>query len=361
MADADRHETAVVEPTAPDEDSASLAPPRLRWAPPGLLPRGVRPRTWGEFVRTVVLSRLGALIVLIVGFALIVNAITPKFLTVGNIRVMIVGSGMEFVLAGVMALLLVARMFDLSIDGVVNMCGVITGLLLVHHHAIWLAVIAGLGAGAVVGLANGFAVTKMRMNPLMTTLGTWWLAQGIAYGLTLGVSPNAFPNAFDQLGAGHPLGIDMPVWFMIVCLPLLAWTLGRTRFGYHVYATGGNPEAARLRGIHIDRVVIITFVLIAVAAAVTGIVYAARLDSATATAVNGLNLRVIAGAVIGGCSLYGGKGSVLGAVLGLLFMAMLANATVVLGINPYWQYSILGGVILGAVALDALASRREAR
>jgi ribose transport system permease protein len=323
----------------------------------GTLPARFRQAALRELART--RARILILVALNVAFALSVSAVTPYFLTLANFKTIFIGNGMEFVLAGFMTYLLVARMFDLSIDGVVNMAGVITGLLLGHNFGIAGAIALGLLSGVAVGALNGIAVTKLRMNPLMTTLATWWGAQGIAYGLTIGISPHLFPESFDKIGAATPAGLDMPVWYMIGLLPVLAWVLATTRFGYHVYATGGDPEAARLRGVRVDRVIIVAFVLMGLAAAFTGIVFAGRLDAASPVAVNGLNLRVIAGAVIGGCSLSGGRGTVFGAALGMLFMAMLNNATIILGVNPYWQYTILGAVVFAAVAADALVARSE--
>jgi ribose transport system permease protein len=157
---------------------------------------------------------------------------------------------------------------------------------------------------------------------------------------------------------GSPLSLTMPLWYMLVLVPLAIWVLSKTRFGYHVYATGGNREGARLHGVKVDRVTIISFVLVALASALAGIVYASRLNAAVPQAVNGLNLRVIAGAVIGGCSLAGGEGNLVGALLGLLFMTMLVNGSIILGISPYWQISALGGVVVVAVAADALAKRK---
>jgi ribose transport system permease protein len=304
-------------------------------------------------------GRLVGLIVLNAGFALVMALITPHFLTAENFKELLIENSMEFLMAAFMAFLLIARMFDLSIDGVVNLCGVIAGLLLVRHVPVVLVVLAALAAGALVGLLNGIAVTKWHMNPLMTTLGTWWGAQGVAYGLTNGISPNVFGSGFDNIGAGTLFGISMPVWYLIVIGSFLIWLLRCTRFGYHVFAVGGDAEAARLRGVRVDRVVVTTFVMMSLAAAFTGVVYAGQLDAASPVATNGANLRVIAGAVIGGCSLRGGRGSVLGAVLGIFFLAMLNNAVVVLGINPYWQYTVLGVVVFGAVALDAAVARRS--
>jgi ribose transport system permease protein len=304
-------------------------------------------------------SRVFLLVVLNGAFVLGVSFATPYFATGPNFRVMIAGSAMEFVMTAVMAFLLVARMFDLSVDGTVNMTGVVAGILMTHGAAVPLAILTGLAIGAAVGAVNGVAVTKLRMNPLMTTLGTWWIGQGVAYGLTVGISPHLFPSAFVRIGGGMLGGIDTPLWYLIVLVPIAAWVLARTRFGYHVYATGGDAEASRLRGVKIDRVVIACFVAMGLASALAGLVYAARLNAATPIAVSGANLRVIAGAVIGGCSLSGGRGSVVGAMLGILFMTMLTNATVILGFNPYWQYTILGGVIFAAVAADALANRKR--
>jgi ribose transport system permease protein len=238
------------------------------------------------------------------------------------------------------------------------MTGVIVGALLVQGVPIPLAVIAGLLAGGLVGLVNGVAVTWLKMNPLMTTLGTWWIGQGIAFGITQGISSHAFPKEFIAIGMATPLGLTMPLWYMIVIVPIAIFVLSKTRFGYHVYATGGNREAARLHGVKVNRVTIISFVLVALAAALTGIIYAARLNAAVPNTVNGLNLRVIAGAVIGGCALTGGEGNIVGALLGLLFMTMLVNASIILGISPYWQISALGAVVLIAVWADAVAKRR---
>jgi ribose transport system permease protein len=284
--------------------------------------------------------------------------LSPYFVTLPNFNVMLVGMAMETIVLAAMVMLLVGGMFDLSVDGVVNMSGVLTGALLTRGINMGFAIAAGVSAALIVGLLNGIAVTKLRMNPLMTTLGTWWIAQGIAYGITQGISAHTFTSQFIALGMGSPLGLTMPLWYMIVLVPLAIWVLAKTRFGYHVYATGGNREGARLHGVKVDRITIISFVLVALASALAGVVYAARLNAAVPQAVNGLNLRVIAGAVIGGCSLAGGEGNLVGALLGLLFMTMLTNASIILGISPYWQISVLGGVVVVAVAADALAKRK---
>lgn len=295
-------------------------------------------------------------------FILIMTQLSPYFLYAGNdfanFRVMFVSMAMDTIVLAAMVMLLVAGMFDLSVDGVVNLAGVTTGALLVAGAGIPLAIAAGFTAALVVGLINGTAVTWLRMNPLMTTLGTWWVAQGIAFGITQGISSHSFPQAFIDLGYSAPLGIAMPIWYAVVLVALAIFVLGKTKFGYHVYATGGNREGARLNGVNVSRITVTCFVLVALASALAGIIYAARLNAAVPQTVNGLNLRVIAGAVIGGCSLNGGEGTIVGALLGLFFMTMLTNASIMLNISPYWQMCILGVVVLIAVGADALAKRR---
>lgn len=316
-----------------------------------------------SWLRRMLGKREVILILLNLAFILVISQLTPYFLYAGNnfanFRVMLIGMAVESIVLAAMVILLVGGMFDLSVDGMVNMTAVITGALIFQGTNVWLAIVLGFTSALVIGTVNGVAVTKLKMNPLMTTLGTWWIAQGIAFGITQGIASSSFPDIFKSLGQGESIfGIATPLVYPIILLPIIIWLLSKTRFGYHVYATGGNREAARLHGVKVDRVTIMSFLMVAFAAALAGVVYAARLNAAVPQTVNGMNLRVIAGAVIGGCSLSGGEGSVLGGLLGLFFMTMLTNASVVLGVSPYWQMCILGVVLLAAVAADAYAKRR---
>ena len=327
-----------------------------RSAPP--VPRLGRKSWW----RRLLGNRAIIMLIINVAFILIMTQLSPYFLYAGNgfanFKVMFVSMAMDTIVLAAMVMLLIGGMFDLSVDGVVNMTGVVTGALLASGVAIWIAVLVGVGSALVVGIVNGVAVTRLKMNPLMTTLGTWWVSQGLAFGITQGISSHSFPQGFIDIGYSAPFGVTMPIWYAGVLVAIAIWVLAKTKFGYHIYATGGNREGARLHGVKVDRVTIISFVLVALASAFSGIVYAARLNAAVPQTVNGLNLRVIAGAVIGGCSLNGGEGSIVGALLGLFFMTMLTNASIMLNISPYWQMCTLGVVVLIAVGADALAKRR---
>jgi ribose transport system permease protein len=327
-----------------------------RSAPP--VPRMGRKSWW----RRLLGNRAVIMLFINLAFILIMTQLSPYFLYAGNgfanFKVMFVSMAMDTIVLAAMVMLLIGGMFDLSVDGVVNMTGVITGALLASGVAIWLAVAVGVVSALLVGLVNGVAVTRLKMNPLMTTLGTWWVSQGLAFGITQGISSHSFPQGFINIGYAAPFGVTMPIWYAGVLVAIAIWVLAKTKFGYHIYATGGNREGARLHGVKVDRVTIISFALVALASAFSGIVYAARLNAAVPQTVNGLNLRVIAGAVIGGCSLNGGEGSIVGALLGLFFMTMLTNASIMLNISPYWQMCTLGVVVLIAVGADALAKRR---
>ena len=280
-----------------------------------------------------------------------------------------------------MAMLLIGGMFDLSVTGVANLSVVLVGwtfsrlLGTMDDTLVILLVVAiGLTAGLIVGAINGFAVTRLRMNPLMTTLATWWMAQGAATGVAGGESRHNFVGSFRAIARFQPLQglgetfpflqdmristLPVPVFYALFVI-FLGWlVLNRTRFGWHIYATGSDRRGAALNGVNVNRVTLIGFIATSMAAAMCGIVWASRLTSAPPNTLGGLELRVIAAAVIGGAALTGGEGSVLGAVLGLFFMHMIRSATIQLGLPVYWEFFVLGAVLFTAVAFDAWTKRR---
>ena len=280
-----------------------------------------------------------------------------------------------------MAMLLIGGMFDLSVTGIANLSVVLIGFTFSRYVGVMddailivLVIAIGLTAGLIVGAINGLAVTRLRMNPLMTTLATWWMAQGAATGIAGGESRHNFVGSFRDIARHQPLQglgesfpvlqemkistLPMPVFYALIVI-FLGWLiLTRTRFGWHIFATGSDRQGAALNGVNVNRVTLIGFVATGMAAAMSGIVWASRLTSAPPNTLGGLELRVIAAAVIGGAALTGGEGSVLGAVLGLFFMHMIKSATIQLGLPVYWEFFVLGAVLFTAVAFDALTKRR---
>ncbi len=299
------------------------------------------------------MRRIAGLAAINGAFILAMGLAAPVFVSGPNLSVMLSNMALESIVMAGLTLLLVGRLFDLSTDGVVAVAGVVCGKLMVSDWNPIAAIGAALGVGLGAGLANGFLVMRLKINALIGTLATWWILTGIAFGLTKSISSYGFPPAFQAIGQARIWGIRIFVGYAIVIVGLLAVLLAKTKFGRHVYIMGGNPEAGRLFGVKVERIGIQLYVLMGLLAAFVGVVLAARLDAGAPNAVDGMAMRVIAAAVIGGCALSGGKGNVLAGLLGLLLLNMLTNAATILGVSPYWQKSLIGGVLLLALVLDA--------
>ena len=332
------------------------APPRVRIA---------------QLLRRASGSRLVALAIINLVFLLLVGAIEPVFVSPKKINILITNMALESIVLAAVVMLLASGHFDLSVDGIVSVSAVIMGKLMMGAaemgdltwqfgagHNPWLAALVGMAAGISVGLVNGLLVTKLRVNPFMATLATWWICIGTAYGLVQNITPWGFPESFQRIGQAEILGIPVIIFYALALISLFTFILHRTKFGYHVYATGGNRRAARLHGVNVDRATIVLYVLVAAVSAFMGIVFAARLNLASPYAVTGMALRVIAAAVLGGVSLSGGEGSIPCALLGLFLMNMLYNAAIVMGVSPFWQQAIMGFLLLGALILGGISARR---
>jgi ribose transport system permease protein len=307
-------------------------------------------------------NRVWSLVVFELIFMAAVGAYNSDFLRVANFRVIIDNMSLDAVAMVGTVFLLAAGRFDLSIDGVANLSGITAGLSMVDWGLPWeLGVAVGLGTGLLVGMINGVLIEAYGFNPLMTTLGTWWATTGIALGLTKGYTPYGFPQSFADLGQATVGSVLIEVWYAVAIIAVAAIVLRFTRFGYHVYATGGDRDAARLNGIKVVAIGLSLYALSGLLSGLVGTIFAARLASAPATAFDGLALNVIAAAVVGGASLTGGRGSIIGGVLGLFLLNMLSNAAIYVGISPYWEKAISGAVLLIAVGADVAATRREAR
>jgi ribose transport system permease protein len=319
-------------------------------------------RSVGTALGNLLRRRTVALLVFDLLFIAAVGAYNSDFVRTENFKVIFENMGIDAIVMVGTVFLLAAGRFDLSIDGTATLSGITAGLILTNSGTPWpIALLAGFATGLMVGLVNGVLIEALGMNPLMTTLGTWWATTGIALGATQGYSPFGFPQGFNDLGQSRVGGMLTYVWFAVSIVSVFAVVLALTRFGWHVYATGGDREASRLNGVRVVKIGIILYAFSGVLAGIAGTLFAARLGNATSQAFDGLALDVIAAAVIGGASLTGGRGSVLGGLLGLLLLNMLGNASIYVGISPYWQKAISGFVLIAAVAADVIGERREAR
>ena len=213
------------------------------------------------------------------------------------------------------------------------------------------AAVGGIAAGAALGAINGFIVTRIRINALIATLATMAIYRGVTQ-LVSGTGITPIGAAFKAYGQTVVLGLQMPFWVMLAVVVASGWAVARTRFFRQYYFIGGNARAAQLSGIRVQRLTMIAFVIMGALAGLAGVLGAARLNSAVVTAGIGVELSVITATVLGGASLRGGEGSVLGGLLGVLFIAIVQNALIINGVGVFWQNIIIGLVLLLAVSLD---------
>jgi len=307
-------------------------------------------------------SRLLSLLLANVVLIVVTTWQDSNFLRAETFRVILDNMAPGAMLIPFTVMLLAAGRFDLSMDGAAVLGGVVAGLCMSDWGVSPVfAVVFGLAVGGFIGLANGVSVEYFEMNPLITTLATWWIASGLALGFTKGQSPGRFSEGFLAIGRTRILGLLPAVWYAVAASILGAMVFVLARAGRHIRATGGNREAARLNGVQTRPIGLRLYILSGLAASSVGIVFAARLGSSSASAFDGLTLDVIAGAVIGGAALTGGRGSIVGGLLGLFLLKTMTSASVFLGISPFWQRAITGAVLLVAIGSDSVSRWRERR
>jgi ribose transport system permease protein len=304
------------------------------------------------------MSVLLALLLVSAGIALV----TPYFLTTDNLMGVFRSFSLTAIMSVGMVMVIVTGGIDLSVGSVMGLSGLVTALAFQNGFPTVVCVSFGLGVGFVFGLTNGLLVTAGRLPPFIATLGTLSIGRGLMYIVTRGVpvTPDT-PEVFNAIGQGYVGLVPAPVIIMLVLATAFSVIMRFTTFGRHVYATGGNEQAAWLSGVNTSRVKLVVYTLAGAISAIAGIVAFSRYLSAEPAAGVGLELDVIAAAVIGGASLSGGVGSVQGAILGAALTGIIANGVVLMNINTYAQQTITGGVILIAVSIDVWRHARKER
>jgi ribose transport system permease protein len=274
---------------------------------------------------------------------------TPYFLTKANLVTLVDNMALEVVALSGYTLLLAGGFFDLSTDGVVGLSGIVGGILMNAGIPWPLAFCTAMLLAGGIGTLNGMVIVKLKIDGLIATLTTWWICIGISLGITGAVTQYGFPDSFQLIGQARFLGFRLAVLYAAIAVAITSIVLHWTPIGAHIYASGDNRQAAQLMGIKTVKLGIGMYVLMGLLAGFIGLVMAARMNAATTMAVDGMTLRVIAASVIGGANLRGGKGSVIGGLLGLCILHILSNSIIQLGISPYWQKAVLGGALLTAV------------
>ncbi len=314
---------------------------------------------WQSFLRA---QEFGVFLIL-VALCVFLTITTDTFLTWTNISNNLRNFSWIAISAFGEAMVIITGGIDLSVGSVMALSGLGTAMLLTRDVPVVLAVLGGLGIGSLVGVLNGLMVTKGRLPPFIATLGTLLMARGLVQGLTQGQPVRGLSDRFISLGRFEiPLGnigIPLPLVIMLVVALLVHLFLARTVWGYRIYAVGGNETAAGLSGINTDRVKILVYTLSAFLTSIGGILMTARLGVAAPTAAQGYELDVIAAAVVGGVSLMGGEGTILGVLIGAAIMQVLRNGLVLTGVSAYWLQAVQGAVIVVAIMLDQLRKRRR--
>jgi ribose transport system permease protein len=310
-------------------------------------------------------ARLGVTLGLVIIAAGVLTASTPIFATRANLTAVALGMSLDAIVAVGMTVLIVSGGFDLSVGAVMALAGAVAALAATaggdRGDVALAALAAGLGTGAAVGAVNGGVIAQLGVNPLVATLATMSIARGLVLVLTGGYGLSNLPPAFNAFGQSQLLGQQPPIWAMALLVPLGDLLLRHSRWLRPSYAIGGNERAAHLSGIPVARLKITNYVLTGALAGLAGVLLAARLGTATVSAGMNAELRVIAAVVLGGASLSGGEGTVLGSFLGVLLMALIGNALNLFAVSPNWQSLITGGVLLFAVTLDAAGRRWRQR
>jgi len=294
-----------------------------------------------------------AALLLIVAFFYVLE---PAFLSERNVRAILNVVSFIGIIAIGQTILLVAGEFDLSVGSVAGVSAVSAAKLMTTlAWPVWLAVVGGIGIGLVIGLVNGMVVVKFRIPAFIQTLGMLFIGQGLIQLITGGYPVYPLPVSVANFGMStFAFGLGWSFVFFIVVALLADFVLRRTVLGRNLYATGGNPEVARLVGINTAWYKIGAFMVVGALSAVAGIFVMADLQSGTTSIGQGWELVVIAGVVVGGVSLFGGVGTVAGGMIGILILKVVQSGLVVVGVDSNWQQIAVGLIMVAAVGLDIL-------
>jgi ribose/xylose/arabinose/galactoside ABC-type transport system permease subunit len=306
---------------------------------------------------------LGVLIAAVL-ITLVGAAITPNFLTGANLTGILQSIAfLGFVSIG-MGITLIGGEIDISVGSMYGLSGVVTALLLQNGVALYGAIIGGLATGLAGGLLNGLASVIIQVPVVVITLASLGIYSAISLVISAGSPVSGMPNLhgfFTTFGQGQPvLGISYIVILFVLLLIGAEWMLRKTSFGFRIFAVGANPDAARLVGFRVKRVKVALLTLSGLTAAVGGVVSVANLDGASPTSGTGYELTALAALIIGGLSLNGGVGSLIGVFLGLWVIGAIQDLIVLKGVDPNWVQAVSGLVLIVAMALTKITQRKNA-
>jgi ribose transport system permease protein len=310
-----------------------------------------------SLIKSVLSGEQASLALAFLIICIVLSFLSPVFLSTNNIMNVLRQTSLIAITGIGMVMIILVGEIDLSVGSSQAVVGVFTVWMLNMTGSLFVAVSAGIGMGAVLGMINGLLVTRGKINSLIATLGTMAIFRGIAFVTTNAVSIQANVASFMEIGTGY-LGIfPVPVVIMLLLFAFFYYILHHTAFGRYVYAIGGNSHAARLSGLAVDRTKMIVYILGGVLTSFSAIILASRMYSGQPNAGTGFELQVVAAVILGGISLTGGVGSLLGAFIGILILSVLSNGLILLNVSSFYHEIVRGAVIILAVYLDGTRRR----
>ncbi|MCY6369032.1 ribose ABC transporter permease [Clostridium ganghwense] len=282
----------------------------------------------------------------------IVSIISPRFLSISNIKNVLTQVSVNTIIAIGMTFVILTGGIDLSVGSSLAISGAVAATVVKATGNVFLAIIVAVIIGAIVGVINGIFVSKGKIQAFIVTLATMTIFRGVTQVYTNGTPVSGLGKSFGVIGNKSFIGLPIPVVITLVVFFIAYYILSQTRYGRYVYALGGNEDSARLSGINTDKIKTIVYVISGITAALSGIIVTSRIGSASATAGAGYELDAIAAVVLGGTSLAGGEGSVVGTIIGALIIGVLNNGLNLMNVSPYYQLIVKGLVILLAVMID---------
>jgi L-arabinose transport system permease protein len=281
------------------------------------------------------------------------------FFTVQNMLGLALSVSQIGMVACTMMFCLASRDFDLSVGSTVAFAGVLSAIVINVTDNLWAAVAAALLSGAIIGCVNGIIIAYLRINALITTLATMEMVRGLAFITSHGQAVGVSNADFIFFAGSSFLGISMPIWMTLACFVLFGFLLNSTIYGRNTLAIGGNPEAARLAGIHVERMRVIIFLVQGAIAGLAGVILASRITSGQPNSALGFELNVISACVLGGVSLKGGSATISGVIVGVFILGTAENVMNLLNIDAFYQYLVRGAILLAAVVVDQQRTRGE--
>lgn len=314
---------------------------------------------WKDTSRKALGSNLLPIIAALIIVSVVLSFMTPAFLTASNLTNIVTQSAVVGIAAIGATFVIITSGIDLSVGSNIALSGMIGAIVAQSTGNGFFGIVTVIVVAAVVGAFNGASVAWLRLAPFIVTLASMGMARGLTLQVSQGQSVYGLPESLNWLGASAIFDVKTSALVTVLLFVVAHFVLSQTTFGHRIYAVGGNAEAARLAGINVRGVIFAAYVIAGVMAGVAALILLGRLDSATPNAASGTELQVIAAVVIGGTSLFGGKGSMVGTFVGVLLIGVINNGLTLLNVSSFWVQFVQGALIFLAVLLDSVNTRRR--